>query len=135
MTEALREAAENLDVKMSQTRCAQHPNSGRKRRHCPGSDSSDDERPRGESNSSGWEDQESSDADSTLKIDEPKKKKVRKKRSRQKSPLRRVPSEVNIPEDVLAECSKLLAMDQKLDAKAKSINWGTKQVKICMMLR
>jgi len=99
----------------------------RKRIH-PGE--SDDDRAR-ESNSSSWEDQESSD-DAKLKIDEPKKKKVRKKRAGDKSPSRRHQSEVTIPEDVLSECSKLLAMDQKLDAKAKSINWGTKQVKMVL---
>ena len=37
--------------------------------------------------------------------------------------------EVNIPEDILSECSKLLAMDKNLDDKAASINWGRKQVR------
>ena len=37
MTEALREVAENLDLKMS---CTQDLKSGRKRRHCLGYDSS-----------------------------------------------------------------------------------------------
>ena len=80
------------------------------------------------SNSSSWEDQESSD-DAKLKIDVPKKKILKK---RHKSPTRRATKEIVIPEDVLAECSKLLVMDQKLDAKAKSINWGTKQVKMVL---
>ena len=80
------------------------------------------------SNSSSWEDQDSSD-DNKLKIDVPKKKVLKK---RQKSPTRRATKEIAIPEDVLAECSKLLVMDQKLDAKAKSINWGTKQVKMVL---
>ena len=80
------------------------------------------------SNSSSWEDQESSD-DAKLKIDVPKKKILKK---RHKSPTRRTAKEIVIPEDVLAECSKLLVMDQKLDAKAKSINWGTKQVKMVL---
>ena len=48
---------------------------------------------------------------------------VRKKRVG--SPRR---GEVNIPEDILSECSKLLAMDKNLDDKAASINWGRKQV-------
>ena len=80
------------------------------------------------SNSSSWEDQDSSD-DNKLKIDVPKKKVLKK---RHKSPTRRANKEIAIPEDVLAECSKLLVMDQKLDAKAKSINWGTKQVKMVL---
>jgi len=122
MTEALREAAESLNYKIGH-KCDQ----SRKRIHDV---ESEDDRAR-ESNSSSWEDQESSD-DAKLKIDEPKKKKVRKKRAGDKSPTRRHPSEVTIPEDVLSECSKLLAMDQKLDAKAKSINWGTKQVKMVL---
>merc|ERR1719318_1699392 len=108
----------------------QNLKSGRKRRLDPDSDNSDDDRAR-ESHSSSWEDQESSD-DAKLKIDEPKKKKVRKKRAGDKSPTRRHPSDVTIPEDALAECSKLLVMDQKLDAKAKSINWGRKQVKMVL---
>jgi len=128
MTEALREVAESLNEKIS-PKCL-HMKSGRKRRLDPDSDNSDDERTR-ESHSSSWEDQESSD-DTKLKIDEPKKKKVRKKRAGDKSPTRRHPSDVTIPEDALAECSKLLVMDQKLDAKAKSINWGRKQVKMVL---
>ena len=80
------------------------------------------------SNSSSWEDQDSSD-DNKLKIDIPKRKVLKK---RHKSPTRRASKEIAIPEDVLAECSKLLVMDQKLDAKAKSINWGTKQVKMVL---
>lgn len=129
MTEALREIAESLNEKIS-PKC-QHMKSGRKRRHHdPDSDNSDDDRPR-ESHSSSWEDQESDD-DTKLKIDEPKKKKVRKKRAGDKSPTRRHPSDVTIPEDALAECSKMLVMDQKLDAKAKSINWGRKQVKMVL---
>eukprot|EP00092_Neocalanus_flemingeri_P021197 GFUD01022971.1.p1 GENE.GFUD01022971.1~~GFUD01022971.1.p1 ORF type:complete len:1221 (-),score=398.09 GFUD01022971.1:72-3734(-) len=129
MTEALRQVAESLNRKISPKKSSQLP-SPRKRRHDPTSDSSDDDRAR-ESNSSGWEDQDSSD-DAQLKICEPKKKKVRKKRSSHKSPTRRVPTEVVIPEDVLSECSRLVAMDQRLDAKAKSINWGTKQVKMVL---
>ena len=129
MTEALREVAESLNRKISPKNC-QHLKSARKRRHHPSSDSSDDDRARG-SNSSSWEDQDSSD-DEKLKIDEPKKKKVRKKRSGHKSPIRRGPGEVTIPEDVLTECSKLIDTDQRLDAKAKSINWGRKQVKMVL---
>jgi len=129
MTEALREVAESLNEKISPT-CEEHSQTGRKRRHGRDSDNSEDDRAK-DSHSSSWEDQESSD-DAKLKIVEPKKKKVRKKRAVDKSPIRRLPSEVVIPEDVLAECSKLIAMDQKLDAKAKSINWGTKQVKMVL---
>ena len=103
----------------------------RKRRHTECSSSSDDDvemeigRDR---DSSSWEDQESSD-DTKLKIDVPKRKILRKRYS--KSPTRKN-KEIVIPEDVLAECSKLLVMDQSLDAKAKSINWGTKQVKMVL---
>jgi len=128
MTEALREVAESLNKKIS-PECEHFP-SGRKRRHVGESDDSGDDRAR-DSNSSSWEDQESSD-DAKLKIVEPKRRKIRKKRAGDKSPSRRLPNEVVIPEDVLSECSKLLAMDQKLDAKAKSINWGTKQVKMVL---
>ena len=104
---------------------------GRKRRHEDCDSSSDDDveievgRDR---DSSSWEDQESSD-DAKLKIDVPKRKILRKRYN--KSPIRKS-KEIVIPEDVLAECSKLLVMDQNLDAKAKSINWGTKQVKMVL---
>jgi len=112
---------------MNDDRCIIHTKSPQKRKH----DENDDESDARNSNSSSWEDQESSD-DSKLRIDVPKKKKVRRKRMSERSPVRRLPNEVIIPEDVLAECSKLLVMDQKLDAKAKSINWGTKQVKMVL---
>ena len=106
--------------------------SSRKRPHEEESDKSDvndsDTDAKSFCNSSSWEDQESSD-DNKLKIDVPKKKVLKK---RHKSPSRRANKEIAIPEDVLAECSKLLVMDQKLDAKAKSINWGTKQVKMVL---
>ena len=104
-----------------------HDASGnRKRAHENDSESDNDGF---KSNSSSWEDQESSD-DAKLKIDVPKKKVLKK---RHKSPTRRGIKEINIPEHVLAECSsKLLDMDQNLDAKAKSINWGRKQVKMVL---
>ena len=106
--------------------------SGRKRRHDECFSSSDDDvvidLGGRERDSSSWEDQESSD-DAKLKIDVPKKKILRKRYN--KSPIRKS-KEIVIPEDVLAECSKLLVMDQSLDAKAKSINWGTKQVKMVL---
>ena len=103
---------------------------GRKRTHTECSSSDDDvELEVGrDRDSSSWEDQESSD-DTKLKIDVPKRKILRKRYS--KSPNRKN-KEIVIPEDVLAECSKLLVMDQSLDAKAKSINWGTKQVKMVL---
>ena len=101
---------------------------GLKRSFPEESDPSDDEVDH-RSNSSSWEDQDSSD-DNKLKIDVPHKKKVLRKRF--KSPSRRSNKEIVIPEDVLAECSKLIVMDQKLDAKAKSINWGTKHVKMVL---
>ena len=94
-------------------------------------ESSDGESVKG-SHSSSWEDQESSD-DNKLKIDLNNKRKVRRKRLCTKpSSARKISKEIHIPDDVLAECSSLLSMDQKLDAKAKSINWGTKQVKMVL---
>ena len=79
-----------------------HDASGnRKRAHENDSESDNDGF---KSNSSSWEDQESSD-DAKLKIDVPKKKVLKK---RHKSPTRRGIKEINIPEHVLAECSSKL---------------------------
>jgi len=94
----------------------------------PSSSSEDEGRGRARAaDSSGWEDEDSSEAEShRLRIALPQRKKVRKKR--QGSPRR---GDVNIPEDILSECSKMF-LDKKLDDKAASINWGRKQVKMVL---
>ena len=72
-------------------------------------------------NDSNWEDQNTSD-DNRLKIDEPKKKKVRRKRSSH--------SKIHVPDDILKECSHML--DNTLDNKARSLNLSATHVKMVL---
>ena len=72
-------------------------------------------------NDSNWEDQNTSD-DNRLKIDEPKKKKVRRKRSSH--------GKIHVPDDILKECSHIL--DNTLDNKARSLNLSATHVKMVL---
>jgi len=81
----------------------------------------------GDGGDSSWEDQESSD-NNRLEIDEPKKKKVRRKRALIKSKMKY--NNVEVPDEIIRECSSIL--DNTLDNKARNLNMSSSQVKMVL---
>lgn len=75
------------------------------------------------SDSSSWEDQDSSDDEGKLEIVSPKPKKKRLVECQQQKD-----SGIN-SEDILQECGKLLGMGKSVSEKAKNFNLSRKQVK------